>query len=37
MSISDNVLRSYIDQIFAKYDRDGSQSLDANELGMFFN
>lgn len=30
MSIPDNVLRSYIDNIFSKYDRDRSGSLDPN-------
>ena len=28
--VPDNVLQNYIDQIFAKYDRDNSGSLDAN-------
>ena len=37
MSISDQQLRSYIDQVFAQFDRDGSQTLDANELAAFFN
>lgn len=30
MSVSDSQLQSYIDQIFSKYDRDNSGSLDAN-------
>ena len=29
-SVPDNVLQNYIDQIFAKYDRDNSGTLDAN-------
>jgi len=37
MSISDNQLKAYIDQIFSKYDRDNSGSLDARELASFFN
>jgi hypothetical protein len=28
MSIPDNVLRQYIDQIFVKYDRDRSMTLE---------
>ena len=34
--ISDQVLMQYINQIFMKYDRDRSGSLDAGELAMFF-
>ena len=37
MSISDNTLRQYIDQIFNKYDRDRNGTLDAQELALFFN
>lgn len=37
MSIPDSALQNYIDQIFQKYDRDNSGSLDANELALFFN
>ena len=37
MSISDNVLQSYIDQVFMKFDRDRSGSLDPAELADFFN
>lgn len=37
MSVPDNVLRQYIDQIFMKYDRDRSMSLDVGELAYFFN
>jgi len=33
----DNVLRNYIDQIFTKYDRDRSLTLEVNELASFFN
>ena len=33
----DNVLRNYIDQIFSKYDRDRSMTLEVNELASFFN
>jgi hypothetical protein len=37
MSISDDTLRNYIDQIFMKYDTDRSGTLNANELAYFFN
>jgi Ca2+-binding EF-hand superfamily protein len=37
MNITDDQLRSYINQIFARYDRDKSGSLDASELAGFFN
>ena len=37
MSITDQQLRMYIDQVFQKYDRDYSGSLDPNELYLFFN
>ena len=37
MSVSDSQLQSYIDQIFSKYDRDNSGTLDAHELSQFFN
>ena len=37
MSITDDQLRMYIDQIFVRYDRDNSGSLDARELAGFFN
>ena len=37
MSIPDNVLQQYIDQIFSRYDRDRSGTLDASELASFFN
>lgn len=37
MSISDSALKQYIDQIFQKYDRDRSGTLDAQELALFFN
>ena len=35
--MDDNTLRSYIDQIFMKYDRDRSGTLEPNELANFFN
>ena len=35
--IADSALQSYIDQIFNKYDRDYSGTLDASELACFFN
>lgn len=35
--ISDAQLRQYIDQVFQKYDRNYSGSLDTNELSYFFN
>lgn len=37
MSITDQQLRYYIDQVFQKYDRDYSGTLDVNELYLFFN
>lgn len=37
LTMDDNTLRSYIDQIFARYDRDRSGTLDCNELAAFFN
>ena len=37
MSLSDDQLRKYIDDIFGKFDRDRSGTLDANELAAFFN
>ena len=37
MNIDDNTLRNYIDQVFARYDRDRSGTLDPNELAGFFN
>jgi len=37
MSITDQQLRAYIDQVFVKYDRNQSGGLDCNELSMFFN
>ena len=37
MSISDQQLRAYIDQVFMKYDRNNSGTLDPNELYLFFN
>ena len=37
MSVPDNVLRQYIDQIFVKYDRDRSMTLEVYELANFFN
>lgn len=37
MNISDAQLRTYIDEIFDKYDADRSGNLDARELANFFN
>ena len=37
MSITDQQLKAYIDQVFVKYDRDHSGGLDCNELALFFN
>jgi hypothetical protein len=37
MNISDTQLKTYIDQIFSRYDRDNSGSLDSSELANFFN
>lgn len=36
-NISDDQLRSYIDHIFMRYDRDRSGTLSSNELVFFFN
>jgi hypothetical protein len=35
--ISDYQLQTYIDQVFSRYDRNYSGTLDANELHLFFN
>lgn len=35
--IDDNTLRSFIDKVFANYDRDRSGTLDSSELAGFFN
>ena len=35
--ISDGQLQQYVDQVFLRYDRDGSGILEANELTGFFN
>ena len=35
--IGDSELRQFIQQVFQKYDRDRSGSLDPNELTSFFN
>lgn len=35
-SLSDQQLVYYIEQVFVRYDRDGSGGLDAAELGNFF-
>jgi Ca2+-binding EF-hand superfamily protein len=37
MNIPDNMLRQYIDQIFNKYDRDRSGTIETIELENFFN
>lgn len=37
MNIPDNVLKQYIDQIFDRYDRDRSGTLESFELANFFN
>ena len=36
-NLSDNQLKTYIDEIFDRYDADRSGNLDANELANFFN
>ena len=36
-SIEDQMLKSYIDQIFDKYDTDRSGTLDEQEMTYFFN
>ena len=36
-AVTDVQLQQYIDQVFLKYDRDRSGTLDANELAGFFN
>lgn len=35
--ISDQVLTNYVDQVFSKYDRDNSGTLNPTELTNFFN
>ena len=35
--ISDLQIQNYIDAAFYKYDKDNTGSLDARELGQFFN
>ena len=35
--INDFQLQQYIDQVFSRYDRDYSGTLDPNELHLFFN
>ena len=35
--INDHQLQGYIDQVFARYDRNYSGALDANSLYLFFN
>lgn len=35
--VSDAQLQMYIDQVFGRFDRDNSGSLDSNELANFFN
>ena len=37
MSVSDQQLKTYIDQVFKKYDKNNSGGLDTNELAQFFN
>ena len=37
MSITDQQIVAYIEQIFARYDWDYSGTLDAAELAIFFN
>jgi len=35
--MNDNLLRRYVDEIFAYYDKDRSGNLDPFELAQFFN
>ena len=35
--MDDNILRMYIDEVFALYDKDKSGSLDKRQLVGFFN
>ena len=35
--LQDQMLKSYIDQIFGKYDLDNSGTLDSKEMTLFFN
>lgn len=37
MSVTDQQIVAYIEQIFAQYDWDHSGNLDATELTVFFN
>jgi hypothetical protein len=36
-SLQDQMLKTYIDKIFDKYDTDRSGNLDENEMTYFFN
>ena len=36
-SIQDQMLKTYIDNVFMKYDTDNNGSLDVNEITVFFN
>ena len=35
--MDDNILKMYIDEVFAVYDKDRSGKLDKNQLVNFFN
>lgn len=35
--LQDEMLKSYIDKIFEKYDTDGNGTLDEQEMTFFFN
>ena len=37
MSQSDQQIRGAVDAVFTQFDRDNSNSLDANEVGNFIN
>jgi hypothetical protein len=36
-NLNDEILKTYIDKVFDKYDTDKSGALDSQELTVFFN
>ena len=37
LNIQDQMLKAYIDFIFNKYDKDNSETLDSEEMTIYFN
>ena len=37
LNIQDEMLKAYIDFIFNKYDKDNSETLDSEEMTIYFN